>query len=408
MMKGLHGNKSTFFVFFILVISGLLCCGEASGYPSRLEYIQNYLSQFNIVEYRVKPGDTLWKIFKKLNLLEDNIELVQNNKHLRHLKPGELLELYVAVDDGHIDKIRRNINGETYVLRRYGSEWDYYKLEWPVVVLKEVVSGRIEDNLYNSILRLGLSPSVVFDLSDIFSSDIDFNTDFRQGDTFILYIEKFARNGKICKPPHILAARLIVQGKTYEAYYFETKKEHGSYYDRYGHSKEKMFLKAPLHYRRISSFFSPRRLHPILKIYRPHYGIDYAAPVGTPVSALGDGVVKFVGWKGGFGKFIAIKHNRIYKTTYGHLSRFARGIRVGVRVKKGQVIGYVGATGLATGPHLDFRFYKNGKPINFLKTRWPHAHSIPKRLMGKYRKLQLQYASILDSEQEKLLARLGR
>ncbi len=407
-MKVLSENRPIFIAFFISVVLGFLSNNEASGYPGRLEYIQNYLSQFDIVEYRVKPGDTLWKIFKKLNLLEDNIELVQNNKHLKRLRPGELLELYITVADRHVEKIRRSVNGETYVLRKYGTEWDYYRLEWPVVVLKEVVSGRIEDNLYNSILQLGLSPSVVFDLSDIFSSDIDFNTDFRRGDTFILYIERFARNGKVCKPPHILAARMIVQGKNYEAYYFETKKGYGSYYDKYGRSKERMFLKAPLHYRRISSFFSPRRLHPILKIYRPHYGIDYAAPTGTPVSALGDGVVKFVGWRGGFGKFIVIKHNRTYKTTYGHLSRFARGIRVGSKVKKGQVIGYVGATGLATGPHLDFRFYKNGRPINFLKTKWPHSHSIPKKLLAKYKKLQLQYASILDSEQKKLLARLEK
>ncbi len=400
-------KKTSMFLPIILLFQFLVVM-EVSAYPGRMEYILNYLSQFEIQKYRVKDGDTLWTILKKLNLLKNNASLLQQKKYLSNLKPGELLSLYVTTADRRIEKIVRNVDGDTYVLCKIGPSWNYHKLQQPILPIKELVYGVIEDNLYNSSLRLGINPSVVLDLSDIFSSDVDFNTDLRRGDKFIVYLEKYAKNGKFCKTPHILAARMIVQGNVYDAYYFEIKKGAGSYYDKDGQSKERMFLKAPLHYRRISSYFTNRRFHPILKIYRPHYGIDYAAPRGTPVSALGDGIVKFVGWKRGFGKFIVIKHNSIYKTTYGHLCRFAKGIRAGVRVTKGQVIGYVGATGLATGPHLDFRFYKNGKPINFLKTKWPHSHSIPGRLLARFRKVQQKYYAMLEKGQKSLLAHLEK
>lgn len=388
----------TVFVFPVLTVTGFC-------YPDRFEYLHDYRQKYETLNYRVKRGDTIWDILKALGLMETDREFLNFCKRLSGIRPGDNLIFYVRKSTGELEKIERLNHSSDSILKRVGERLVFYEVEKPVVVVREVIAGEIEDNLYNSSIRQGISPSVVLDLSDIFASDIDFNTDLRRGDRFVVYLERYARSGKYLGKPKVLAARMVVRGKKYEAFYFESKKGHGSYYDTDGNSMERLFLKAPLQYRRISSYFTERRFHPILKIYRPHHGIDYAAPTGTPISALGDGVVEFVGWRGGFGRFIVIRHNKIYKTSYGHLSRFARGLRVGKRVKKGQVIGYVGASGLATGPHLDFRFYKNGKPINYLKTRWPHAHSIPKSMLAVYREICQRYVSMLDNGEKRFFAK---
>jgi len=164
-----------------------------------------------------------------------------------------------------------------------------------------------------------------------------------------------------------------------------------------GNSMRKMFLKAPLNYRRISSHFSYGRVHPILRYVRPHLGIDYAANIGTPVSAIGDGIVIYAGWKGDYGKMIKIKHNASYTSLYGHLSAISKGIKRGAVVKQGQVIGKVGSTGLSTGPHLDFRITQNGKYVNFLKINMPFAENIPKKYKQEFNTVSEQYLKLLDS-----------
>ncbi|MGC8719615.1 MAG: peptidoglycan DD-metalloendopeptidase family protein [Thermodesulforhabdaceae bacterium] len=268
----------------------------------------------------------------------------------------------------------------------------------------KVISGQIENNFYSSAIRAGLHPSLVLDFADIFSSDIDFTSDLRRGDTFSVVVWKNPGNPKSNKGM-ILAARINVQGETYEAFFFQPPGQKGAYYDSNGKSLTRAFLKAPLQYRRISSMFTARRFHPILRIYRPHYGIDYAAPTGTPVSAIGSGKIVFMGKKGGFGNLVEIKHNGVYSSSYGHLSRFARGLRVGQYVERGQVIGYVGKTGLATGPHLDFRFYANGRPINFaaMANNIPMA-SIPRTLAGHFRNTVEYYRMLMAQEGSKKVA----
>lgn len=268
----------------------------------------------------------------------------------------------------------------------------------------KVISGRIENNLYSSAVKSGLHPSLILDLADIFSSAIDFTTDLRKGDSFSVVVWKNPRGTKSSKGI-ILAARINVQDDVYEAFFFQPPGQKGAYYDSEGRSLTRTFLKAPLQYRRISSMFSGRRFHPVLRIYRPHYGIDYAAPTGTPVSAIGAGKVVFMGRKGGFGNFIEIKHNEVYSSSYGHLSRFASGLRVGQYVERGQVIGYVGKTGLATGPHLDFRFYAHGRPINFmaLAQSIPLA-SVPKTLATQFRHTTEYYKTLMPQTEPKKLA----
>lgn len=236
-------------------------------------------------------------------------------------------------------------------------------------------SGEIRTSLWDSMSRQGISPDIILSFADIFSWSIDFLTEPRVGDTYkVTWARSVTAEGAVFEEK-ILAAEYFGQ----ESGRFTAVRFNNEYYDLAGKSLRKQFLKAPLNFRRISSFFSRRRFHPILKYYRPHLGIDYSAPSGTPVSSIGDGSVVFCGWKGGFGRLVIIRHNAVYTSTYGHLSRYGKGIRTGKRVAQGQVIGYVGASGLATGPHLDFRIQQYGKYINFLKLKFPPAGGVEQK-----------------------------
>lgn len=227
-------------------------------------------------------------------------------------------------------------------------------------------AGEIRASLWESMSAGGVPAAVILDYADIFSWSVDFLTEARDGDRWALaWGYRTAPSGKVVSQK-IMAAYYDGEetGRKNAAYYS------GGYYDEKGESLRSMFLRAPLHYRRISSYFTNRRYHPVLKYFRPHHGIDYAAPSGTPVSAVADGTVTYSGWKGGNGKLAVLRHGGGYESTYGHLSRFAKGIRGGRRVAQGDVIGYVGSTGLSSGPHLDFRVKLNGSPLNFLKIKY--------------------------------------
>jgi len=227
-------------------------------------------------------------------------------------------------------------------------------------------AGAIKSSLWESMAARGVPPAVILDYADIFSWSVDFLTEVRDGD-------KWALAWDYGRDP---AGRVVSQKITAASYEgAETGRKtaavwKNNYYDEAGESLRSMFLRAPLHYRRISSYFTNRRYHPVLKYFRPHHGIDYAAPAGTPVSAVADGTVTYAGWKGANGKLVVIRHGGGYESTYGHLSRYARGIRSGRRVSQGDVIAYVGSTGLSSGPHLDFRLKQNGAALNFLKIKY--------------------------------------
>lgn len=228
-------------------------------------------------------------------------------------------------------------------------------------------SGKIQGSLFQSMLRDGVTVPLVMDFTDAFSWNIDFNTETRNGDEFTaVWEENYTATG-IITSQDLVAARYKgqVTGEN-NAFYYED-----DFFDETGKISKKMFLKSPISFRgvRISSRFNPNRLHPILRIRRPHFGIDYAAPTGTPVQVVADGTITFVGTKGGFGKYIEVRHANNYVTSYGHLSRYAGKAKVGAKVKQGDTIGYVGATGLATGPHLDFRIKERNKFVDFLKMK---------------------------------------
>ncbi len=247
------------------------------------------------------------------------------------------------------------------------------------------VRGEIMSSLYESMSFVEVNPEIIIQFAEIFASKVDFFTDCRTGDTFnILWESHFDKKGTVLKDERISAASYSAGGETYYAFYFETPEGKAGYYDEKGKSVEAVFLKAPLNYRRISSYFTYRRLHPIRRIYRPHLGIDYAAQSGTPVSSIGDGSVTLAGRKGGLGITVIVKHPNGYTSWYGHLSRIAKGVRKGARVKKGQVIGYVGSTGVSTGPHLDFRIQKGGKFLNFLALKMPPSYPLDKKYMSQF------------------------
>lgn len=260
----------------------------------------------------------------------------------------------------------------------------------------KTAAGKIKNSLFNSMLAEGLQVPLILDFTDAFSWTIDFNTDTRNGDEYTaLWEENYTASGEITSQDLLAASYTGVGGTTY-AFYFED-----DFYDETGKMSKKMFLKSPISFRnyRISSRFSYGRLHPILKIRRPHLGIDYAAPSGTPVQAVADGTVKFAGKKGGFGNFVEIKHANGYTTMYGHLKSYGKGVKAGAKVKQGQTVGYVGSTGLSTGPHLDFRIKEKNKFVDFLKmkNRNSAVRDVPKDKREEFEELKVLYLKELDA-----------
>lgn len=239
-----------------------------------------------------------------------------------------------------------------------------------IVIVTDTLSGVIESSLWNSLVATGSDPNLANELSEIYAWTIDF-FGLQKGDTYRAIYEKEFVEGKYIGLGRVKATMMFHGGDSLFAFYF-IQNDKGDYFDEKGNSLQRAFLKAPLRYTRISSRFSNSRMHPVLKIRRPHHGIDYAAAEGTPVFSVGDGTVtKKAYQKTGGGNYISIKHNGTYSTTYMHLSGYAKGMAVGKHVRQGELIGYVGKTGLATGPHLDFRFYRNGKAIDPLKVESP-------------------------------------
>jgi murein DD-endopeptidase MepM/ murein hydrolase activator NlpD len=256
-------------------------------------------------------------------------------------------------------------------------------------------SGTIETSLWDAMVNGGLNKSLVSDLSNIFAWTVDF-FGLQKGDNFKVIYEEFFIDGKTLGTGKIYGAQFNRTGSTITAIPFiQDGKE--SFFDFDGNSLRKAFLKAPLEFARITSHFSSARMHPILRIVRPHYGVDYAAPIGTPVKAIGDGRVTACTNEGGSGRMVRIQHNSVYATGYMHLSRFGEGVAPGKLVKQGDIIGYVGSSGLSTGPHLDFRFYMNGSPVDPLKVDAPPVEPVSEENKGRFEKIKTVVLSLLGT-----------
>ena len=271
-----------------------------------------------------------------------------------------------------------------------------YEFNKPVSIKRHYAEGTITSSLWNVMKEKGADPLLALKLSDVFAWQIDF-FDVKEGDSFrVMYDVAYIDDTTALSIASIGGAVFTHQGKAFTAIPF-TQDSVFEYFDLEGNSLRKAFLKAPLDFFRITSRFSNARFHPILKRYRAHHGVDYAAPVGTPVKSIGAGTVVAKGYMGGGGNTLKVKHNSVYTTSYMHLSRYAKGIQVGSRVEQGQVIGYVGSTGLSTGPHLDFRVYKNGQAINPLQMEAPPSLPVKPELRDSFQVVKQKVLAELDS-----------
>jgi murein DD-endopeptidase MepM/ murein hydrolase activator NlpD len=340
---------------------------------------------------KIEKGETLFDIFKKYHLdLRDLFKLREASADIYKLKnvcPSRPYKIVVDEKD-KIESFAYSIDDDT-ILNIKCTDSGYCAEKIPVRYEKRIryIGGIIRDNLISSMNDTDGDLMLALQLSDIFAWDIDFTTDLRKGDVFKIVVEGLYQNGKFRKFGDVLSAEFINNGTVYRAYRYEANGK-ADYYNEDGQSLRRAFLKAPLNFRRISSFFFRKRFNPILKIWRPHHGLDYAAPTGTPVSASGDGTVVFVGKRGGYGNLIELRHGNGYTTYYGHLSRIRKGIRKGKKVAQGEVIAYVGSTGLSTGPHLHYEMRINNRPLNPLSVKIPHGESVPKKELAVFRRMR--------------------
>ncbi len=294
---------------------------------------------------------------------------------------------------------------EQLVVVRKGDGFAVSREKIPYTVELVSVQGTIDSSLFESVVNIGESEQLAMKLADIFAWDVDFFKDIQQGDSFEVVLEKRFRDGKPAGDGRVLAARFTNQDRVSQAFYFKDGKREADYYDENGHSLRKAFLKAPLSYSRISSGFSYHRRHPITHRIKAHPAIDYAAPTGTPIHTVCDGTVIFAAYKRFNGNCVKVRHPNGWVTMYNHMSKIARSMRPGKKVAQGQVIGYVGSTGLATGPHLDFRMYKHGVPVNPLKVKSPPARPVSAAHMAAFKVMVADRVAMMDTSPEKKTAR---
>jgi len=314
---------------------------------------------------------------------------------IRKIHSGNICARITARDSTHRTLyFIYEINSIEFVVYDFRDSLKVFRDRKTVSVKVRTSFGKLESSLWKTFEDKDLNISLALDLSEVFAWTVDFYG-IQKGDEFKVIYEEMYVDGRMIGIDRILTAYFRTGEKEYYAFLLEDKGKK-AYFDENGQSLQRSFLKAPLRFSRISSRFSRSRMHPILRIVRPHFGVDYAAPRGTPVEALGDGKITEAGWKGGFGRYIAIRHNSIYSSTYAHLSGYSKNIKPGVHVSQGQVIGFVGSSGLATGPHLDFRVFKNGSPIDPLHLESPPSDPVPGTYMAQYKMLVDRWKPQLD------------
>ena len=342
----------------------------------------------------IPPRSTLADLLKRRGFTDREIhdlkESVKPVYDLGRIRAGQKMRL-ASLPGGPWKKLEYDIDETRFLVVR--NEADGVKAEVKLVpfeVRRAFAWGVIEDSLIAALNKAGEEDSLALELVDrCFGWDIDFNTDLRKGDSFRVYVEKKYLDGRFAGYRDILAAEFTNDGNVFLAFRFTYSDTQASdYFDENGGSRRKDFLRSPIKFMtpRITSRFSSSRLHPIYKIYRPHYGVDYAAPIGTPVQATADGDVTFAGRDGAAGNTVKIRHKNRYETMYLHLSSFGRGVRKGAQLKGGDIVGYVGSSGDSTGPHLDYRIYHYGSPVNPLGHKFKPADPLRKEFLEVYKK----------------------
>jgi len=344
------------------------------------------------VEHKIKEGDTYEKIINNLNIPKKEkklfLNLVTNNKNINILKLNK--KIFFKIDKKNNTKIvnftieidnkkniffEKNDNSETFISKI---------IEKNLTKTITFQEGIIKSSLYNAALKLGIKPNTIVEFARLYGFQIDFQRDIWKNDSFQIIYEEFKnKDGSVIEVGDIIYANLNTQNTDLQLYKFEYEKNKIDYFDENGRSIRKSLMKTPINGARLSSSFGKRK-HPILGFTKMHTGTDFAAPKGTPVMASGDGIVIKSSWCGGGGNCVKIKHNSTYQTIYAHLSKFGRGIKKGVRVKQGQIIGYVGSTGLSTGPHLHYEVVENGRKINSQKLKLPSGKILKGNLRKKF------------------------
>jgi len=331
-------------------------------------------------EARVERGDNISRLLERLQVKDPAamtaLLAAKGVKAPRQLVPGRSAQA-LTTDDGQLLEFRYLApSGNELVVKRDGDGFSISEEPADLETRVHMSSGEIDHSLFGATDAAGIPDTVAIQMADVFASEIDFHRDIRTGDRFTVVYEVSYARGEPVSSGRVLAAEFINEGKAHRAVFFQAPDGRGGYYAPDGKNLRKAFLRSPLEFSRISSGFTSRRYHPVLKEWRAHRGIDYAAPTGTRVRATADGRVEFVGRKGGYGNLIVLRHAGRVSTAYGHLSRYARGLRNGSRVSQGEIIAYVGSTGLATGPHLHYEFRVNGAQRNPLTVAMPAAEPV--------------------------------
>jgi len=358
------------------------------------------VDSFTVVKGRVRTNQTLGNLLVDLNARVEIISKLpiytKGKFDLRQVIAGNTYKAFLTQDrSAKLVYLVYEKSPVDFVVFNFKDSLTIQTDQKQVTSVRKLNEATISTSLWETIYKLNLNPILALDMSDIFAWTVDF-FGLQKGDKFkVLYDELYVDNTSIGIGT-IYAAWFEHRGERFFAYRF-AQDSTASYWDEKGNSLRKSFLKAPLHFSRISSRFSGSRFHPVLKIYRPHTGVDYAAPEGTPVMAIGDGVIIEKGYNVAAGNYIKIRHNSVYTSGYNHFSRFGAGVSNGIHVKQGQIIGYVGQTGYATGPHLDMRFWMNGQPVDPLKVNAPPVEPIKPEKMEVYHTFIKELQVKLDS-----------
>lgn len=361
-------------------------------------------------EGRIQRGDTVASVLARLQVDDpEALQVLRANRDARalyQLVPGRTIRAQVS-GDGRLLALRYMAGSDVYAVEREENHFTVVRQPAELESRIMMASGVITSSLFAAADAANLADAIAVQIADIFSTDIDFHRDLRKGDRFSVVYEAFYHQGDLVKSGRVVAAEFVNAGKTYQAVYFQTQEGKGGYYTLSGRNIRKAFLRSPLEFSRISSGFTAARFHPVLQRWRAHKGIDYAAPAGTRVKATSDGTVEFAGvHRGGYGNLVVLRHQAKYTTWYGHLSGIAKGVRQGSRVAQGDVIGYVGATGLATGPHLHYEFRINDVHQDPLRVVMPSAPPITAEIKPQFDSVTQALAVRLEALRGTTLARL--
>ncbi len=356
--------------------------------PAHAHVVVQQASVASTIEVIVGRNDTLDAIFRRMALNKSDLAAIRNLPGIRQsldfLKPGDAIKL--THRGGEIKELTRKVSEtQTVKVVRNDDGFAAAVISNPVETRIRTAAATIDSSLFQAAEQADISDTVALKLANVFAWDIDFVLDIREGDRFTAVYQQIYQDGKYLRDGELLAAEFVNNGKVYRAVRFMTDTGSASYYTPEGLPMRKAFLRAPVEFTRVSSVFNPHRMHPILNRIRGHMGTDYAAPTGTPVHAAGDGRVSFAGRRGGYGNAMILAHNNSVSTLYGHMSRFASRVRIGTHVQQGDVIGYVGMTGLATGPHLHYEYLVNGVHRNPQTVQLPGAEPLRAQALNAFR-----------------------